>query len=282
MTDPRSLPVVVVPCYNEAARLSPEGFATLVSSGRVALLFVDDGSTDDTAAVLERMADEIGTTATVEVFRLEENTGKAEAVRRGMLRAVRNGAELVGYYDADLATPPSELLRLVDLAERRPELVGVLGCRVSRLGGTIDRSVLRHYLGRVYATLASAVLRVPVYDTQCGAKIFRVDGAVTAALVEPFRSTWAFDVELLQRLFQGSPGTAPLTVDDFVEVPLDAWRDVAGSKLSFKASLRALVELFLLARPRRRRTEPAAAPIKKVRRARGGPAERPPAAGEHA
>ncbi|HLX87145.1 MAG TPA: glycosyltransferase, partial [Acidimicrobiales bacterium] len=91
MKRPSSVPVVVVPCYNEAARLSPEGFASLVSTGRVALLFVDDGSTDDTVAVLEHMAQELRRYTSVEVFCLPENSGKAEAVRQGMLRAVRNG-----------------------------------------------------------------------------------------------------------------------------------------------------------------------------------------------
>ena len=281
MNGVRPRPVIVVPCYNEADRLSPEGFGTLVSSGRIDLLFVDDGSTDDTAAVLERMAGTLG--SHVEVFPLDENTGKAEAVRRGMLRAIRNGAELVGYFDADLATPPSELLRLVDLAEQRPELVGVLGARVSRLGGVIERNVVRHYLGRVYATLASAVLRVPVYDTQCGAKVFRVDESVTSALVEPFWATWAFDVELLQRLLRGSPGAAPVPQSAFVEVPLDAWRDVAGSKLSVAASFRALAELLLLARHKRRTTtERPAAPIKKVSRRPRGTASPPSATGEQA
>lgn len=271
MTPTRRAPTIVVPCFNEESRLSPEGFSSLVSTGRVVLLFVDDGSTDGTAAVLEDMAHDTKPSGAVEVLRLGANVGKAEAVRQGLLRAIDTGAELVGYYDADLATPPAELLRLVDLAERRPELVGVLGARVSRLGGVIERQVLRHYLGRIYATLASAVLRVPVYDTQCGAKVFRVNESVIGALAAPFRTTWAFDVELLQRLLGGAGGAPAVPQTAFVEIPLDSWRDVAGSKLSVFASIRALIELLALARPKRR-TTPAPpvtstrpAPIKKVR-----------------
>jgi len=186
----------------------------------------------------------------VEVFTLPSNTGKAEAVRRGLLVAVRGGASVVGYYDADLATPPDELLRLRGVLESRPELAGVFGSRVARLGSSIERRALRHYLGRAYATLASLALGITVYDTQCGAKLFRVDDTLTAALSRPFRSSWAFDVELLHRLLRGGHGAAPKPVSAFVEVPLEAWRDVRGSKLRLGPALGALADLAAIARRR--------------------------------
>jgi dolichyl-phosphate beta-glucosyltransferase len=249
------VPVVVVPCFNEEQRLDTEAFLALARSDRMRLLFVDDGSTDATPRVLEHLASRH---RALDVLLLARNAGKAEAVRQGMLRALAEGAEVVGYFDADLATPPSELLRLVDVAERRPELAGVFGCRVARLGAAIDRSALRHYLGRVFATLASASLRVPVYDTQCGAKLFRVGDGLRAALARPFRSPWSFDVELLGRLLgaEGSAGDSAIGVDDFVEVPLEAWQDVPGSKLSLRAAAAALVALAVVARDRRRSPAP--------------------------
>ncbi len=241
--------VIVVPCFNEERRIDERAFAALAASGALRLLFVDDGSVDDTARVLARMAEG---SAGIEVFTLDRNAGKAEAVRRGILVALRGGARVVGYYDADLATPPAELLRMVDLLHSRSDLAGVLGSRVARLGSAIERNALRHYLGRAYATLASIVLGITVYDTQCGAKVFRVTDAFTAAVAEPFRSSWAFDVELLHRLLTGSGRAPGVPVTAFTEVPLDAWHDVSGSKMRLGPALAALFDLVPLARRRAR------------------------------
>ncbi len=241
--------VIVVPCFNEERRLDERAFAALAASGAVRLLFVDDGSIDGTARILDRMA---ASSAGIEVFTLDRNAGKAEAVRRGLLVALRGGARLVGYYDADLATPPGELLRMVELLHGRADLAGVLGSRVARLGSTIERNAVRHYLGRAYATLASIALGITVYDTQCGAKVFRVTDALAAAVAEPFRSSWAFDVELLHRLLSGSAQAPGVPVTAFAEVPLDAWRDVTGSKLRLGPALAALLDLVPLARRRAR------------------------------
>jgi dolichyl-phosphate beta-glucosyltransferase len=79
--------------------------------------------------------------------------------------------------------------------------------------------------------VASAVLRLSVYDTQCGAKLFRATPALEAAVAEPFLSRWIFDVELLGRLMTGAAGAPALTEEQVVEEPLLSWRDVPGSKL---------------------------------------------------
>jgi hypothetical protein len=89
-----------------------------------------------------------------------------------------------------------------------------------------------------------------VYDTQCGAKVFRVNDAFCAALAEPFRSSWAFDVELLHRLLRGSPSTPGMPVTSFLEMPLETWFDVTGSKLRVTPALAALADLASIARDR--------------------------------
>ncbi len=168
-------------------------------------------------------------------------------MRLGLLHAVEEGAPVVGYYDADLATPPRELLRLLDRLESRPDLEFVLAARVALLGRKIQRRAVRHYLGRVFATFASLALRIPVYDTQCGAKAFRASPAVRAAIAEPFRSTWVLDVELIGRLLRGSGSTAPVPLTAFEEVPLWEWRDVSGSRLRLRDMLRASLDLAVVA-----------------------------------
>jgi dolichyl-phosphate beta-glucosyltransferase len=234
-------PVLVVPCFDEAARLDGAAFLSLVAGGRLELSFVDDGSTDGTFALLSELAS--AAPGLVSVLRLAENQGKAEAVRRGLLEALGRGAPIVGYADADLSTPTSELSRLLQEVSTGSASV-VLGSRVGLLGSRIDRSLPRHYLGRVFATAASSVLGIPVYDTQCGAKFFRATTALRAALAQPFASRWAFDVELLGRLLIGTPRAAPLEEEDFVEVPLREWRDVTGSKLGALGMARAGVDLM--------------------------------------
>jgi glycosyltransferase involved in cell wall biosynthesis len=236
---------IVVPCFNEAARLRPEGFRPLLERPGLTLLFVDDGSTDDTAARLREIAGG-------QVLALGRNGGKSEAVRQGMLRALAGGAEITGYLDADLATPADEMLRLLDLLVATAGVDTVLGSRVLLLGRDIRRRASRHYLGRVFATAASAVLGAPIYDTQCGAKLFRVTPALREALSEPFHSRWAFDVELLGRLLPRDGRDLRL-----LEVPLHVWHDVAGSTLRLPQMVRAGLEVgrigVELARWRRKR-----------------------------
>jgi dolichyl-phosphate beta-glucosyltransferase len=230
---------VVVPCYNEAERL--DGPPLLAFVGRnpdFSLIFVDDGSTDATAQSLAAIAADGD--GRIEVLTLRPNAGKAEAVRQGMRAALARGARIVGYLDADLSTPLTEIPRLRE-ALGRPGVEVAIGARVALLGSDIQRSAVRHYLGRVFATAASLILKVPVYDTQCGAKLFRATPALAAALDAPFLSRWAFDVELLGRLLAG--GASPLPPSAIVEVPLAVWRDVKGSKLGVGAMVRSLQDL---------------------------------------
>jgi glycosyltransferase involved in cell wall biosynthesis len=248
---------VVVPCYNEAARLDQEAFLSLADARpSLRLLFVNDGSTDGTLQVLREM--EARRPERVGALSLAANAGKAEAVRQGLRAALAGAADVVGYVDADLSTPAAEVLRLLSIMDERPSAV-VMGARVALLGSDIRRTVARHYTGRVFASVASLLLGVRVYDTQCGAKLFRRAPALTAALEAPFLSRWAFDVELLGRLMTGAPGVSPIAAADLLEVPLRAWRDVPGSKLRPAAMAGALKDLALIGADLRRRRAAAAA-----------------------
>ena len=211
------------------------------------MIFVDDGSNDGTGALLSRLKEEFP--SRVSVLHLEKNSGKGEAVRTGMLAALERGAEVVAYLDADLATPFAELSRLRHRLLEDPDLDVVLGSRVLLLGSDIRRSLARHLRGRVYATLASLALGVGVYDTQCGAKIFRATGRLDEALARPFADRWSFDVELLSRLSKGSQGDS---WDSMVEVPLLTWHDHLDSKVHLLAALRASAEVIRIAYRRRR------------------------------
>jgi glycosyltransferase involved in cell wall biosynthesis len=237
---------VVVPCFNEAERLDPGQLDALIDAAHAHVLAVDDGSTDGTAALLDKLS--TADPDRISVLSLGSNQGKGEAVRQGLRQAIASGADIVAYCDADFATPPDEVARLVATLRGNPDIDGVLASRVAMLGSDIRRSVFRHYSGRVFATASSLVLGVPIYDTQCGAKALRVTPALRRALDTTFVSRWVFDVELLGRLLRYADQPAGAGQGRFIELPLYRWTEPGGSKLTIAARLRAAADLVRIRR----------------------------------
>jgi dolichyl-phosphate beta-glucosyltransferase len=239
---------IVVPCYNEAQRLDAQTFRDFAGAHpEVRFLFVNDGSTDDTGRLLQGLAQ--AEPGQFEYLEQPSNQGKAEAVRCGMLQAFEGGGRYAGYWDADLATPLTEVPRFVAALDAHPERELCFGARVQLLGRTIRRSSLRHYLGRVFATVASSMLQLPIYDTQCGAKLFRVSPPMAALFAERFCVNWTFDVEIIARLRRdrrAHGGSGPERV--IYELPLDEWHDVAGSKVRPGDFVKALAEMLRIYR----------------------------------
>lgn len=236
--------IIVIPCYNEAQRLPGDRFLAFAARNRDILFqFVNDGSDDATGPILEALAQR--NPGQCRYLSLAGNRGKGEAVRHGILAALDLDADYVGFWDADLSTPLEEIPRFVRLYRRRPDTLVLAGARVRLMGRDIQRRAARHYLGRVFATTASALLDIRMYDTQCGAKLLRHTPGTRALFEEPFHSAWLFDLEMLLRMRRA----AGLPVERLVyEVPLNAWRDVAGSKVSFRHFPRALFDLLSLRR----------------------------------
>ena len=239
---------LVIPCFNEVARLAGQNIAELVANDDVGVVLVDDGSDDGTRELMFNIQN---AGAGVDVLVLQQNMGKAEAVRRGMNHALTLGAKVVGYLDADFATPAKDMLVLLDKLEANKVKV-CLGSRWLHLGAKIDRTAFRHYGGRVFATIASSVLKLNIYDTQCGAKAFCVSEVLVKSLSEPFLSRWAFDVELIGRLLNDASEDARYTEQDFIEVPLQTWRDIRGSKIRIADMVTATFELLLISRALKR------------------------------
>ena len=237
--------VIVIPCYNEAKRLDSGAFVAAIGEcPALEFLFVDDGSGDGTDRMLEQLASRCPDK--LHWLKLSRNQGKAEAVRQGLQRAFVMKSDLVGFLDADLATPIAELWSMAEVFEDS-EVLAVLASRVAMLGRDIRRSAWRHYTGRVFATGASLLLGLRVYDTQCGAKLFRNTDAVRSVFDERFMSSWAFDVEILARLLrlQRLGRIAPVE-RVVVEVPLRRWTDVRGSKIGLTDSVVAGAQLLAM------------------------------------
>ena len=230
----------MIPCFNEEHRLpAAEIIGFLDTHPHASVCLVNDGSRDGTLAALERLRGQ--RPDQVLVCNLDGNRGKAEAVRLGVLHAASvAGADLIGFWDADLSTPLDEVDRLVEPLIADPRCQLSLGSRVKRLGSRIDRHLSRHVLGRIFAACASALLGLSVYDSQCGAKVFRA-AAVGVLFDEPFITRWLFDLEMLMRLRNrlGKAGMETTT-----EVPLKRWREVRGSKLSLRDMVVVPIELL--------------------------------------
>lgn len=187
---------IVVPAYNEAARLGTS-LRTILdylnnTEQDAELIVVDDGSRDQTAAVAEKAIANCGTVS-ARVIRSEPNRGKGYAVRVGLLAS---GANIVLFSDADLSTPITETPKLIDLI-RHNECDLAFGSRA------LDRSLIgvhqpwrREQGGRVFNLIVRAATGLPFWDTQCGFKAFRMDVCrplIAAAQIDRF----GFDVELI-------------------------------------------------------------------------------------
>jgi dolichyl-phosphate beta-glucosyltransferase len=243
-TAPAARCVVVVPCYNEAARLRPLSFSEfLAQDEQVDFLLVNDGSTDATLSVLETLQQKHPDR--IRVLDKQPNGGKAEAVRAGMLAAiVGEGVAVTRFWDADLATPLNVIPQLLTKLIEDPGLQMIFGSRVRLLGHAIHRKPLRHYLGRCFATAVSIILALPIYDTQCGAKLFRVTPEFKSILASPFQSRWIFDVEIIARFMAIHNKDASFADRAIYENPLPRWEDVAGSKVGPLDFFTAFYELM--------------------------------------
>ena len=227
---------VVIPCFNEAARIGATLRVTLdyltANSPESELIVVNDGSTDGTGTIArEILAETNVATRLLENF---PNRGKGAAVRSGLLAA----REPIGLFsDADLSTPLTETPKLID-----PIANGEIDIAVG--SRALDRSLIgihqpwrREQGGRVFNVLVRVATGLPFWDTQCGFKAFRLEVCrpiLEAARVEGF----AFDVELL--LLAQRAGLR------IREIPV-RWNHAEGSKVSFfRDSLRMLREVIAL------------------------------------
>lgn len=235
---------VVIPCYNEAKRLDTKAFlAALEVEQNLSFLFVDDGSTDETLSILKSLKNR--RPAQVDILCLEQNCGKAEAVRRGMLQVIEGPFINVGYWDADLATPLVTIEEFCDMLDST-DMTMIIGSRVRLLGRKIERRALRHYLGRLFATFASLLIGIVVYDTQCGAKIFKNSITLKKVFGTPFKVSWTFDVEMLARFSLVSAVPPYKLYSQWYEYPLKEWVDVKGSKVKLKDYLIGGLEFCIL------------------------------------
>lgn len=237
-----------MPCYNEEKRFPKKKFLEFANRQTgYRFLFVDDGSRDKTLQILDSLRQE--NPKIFDVLEMGRNSGKAEAVRLGFLQGLQSKADFLAYWDADLATPLETLPDFLAIFEEHPQVEMVFGSRIKLLGSDIRRHALRHYLGRVFATAASFVLNLEIYDTQCGAKMFRVTETLAKIFQDPFHTGWVFDVELIARYLYLRRRKGESDVDSTIyEFSLPVWHDIPGSKvkpIDFFLAFPDLIKIYL-------------------------------------
>ena len=234
---------VVIPCYNEADRLSGTDFKEFVSKHLgYHLCFVNDGSTDNTLEVLHDLKE--GNEKAISIYNCAKNGGKAEAVRRGIAHLSQDPQfDFIGYLDADLSTDLSDFDQLVQtLADSEYKIVS--GSRIDRMGANITKESARKIISKTINLIIRSILGMNFKDTQCGAKIMRREIA-QQMFTEKFITRWLFDVEIFMRMrkFYGKE-----RVQQFIcEQPLKRWIHADGSKLSMKDSIKIVGQLAQIA-----------------------------------
>lgn len=230
----------VVPAYDEERRLGAS-LQRLIEFCRAqpyesALIIVDDGSRDRTAAIASAAAEGLPARVSLQLLQHQRNRGKGAAVRTGVLAAT--GDDIL-YLDADLATPPEEIPKLLAALNDGYDLA--IGVRIQPGGYDMRDSepAARRIGGKIFTAVRKRLLLSDVHDTQCGFKAFRKEAAQKLFPLQRLDG-WAFDAELLfmaERL--------GLSIR---QIPVE-WRHVEGSR--FQIGIRsALHELRDLARIR--------------------------------
>jgi dolichyl-phosphate beta-glucosyltransferase len=232
---------IIIPFYNEEKRFDIEKFERFSEShSDIFFCLVNDGSSDRTLSVISDLRSQ---NEKITILNLLQNKGKAEAIRFGVNHMLASQEfEFIAFLDADFSAPLESIPYMLDAS---PGKSVILGSRIMYLGTTILRNSFRHYVGRVFATLASEMLNLPIYDTQCGAKIFSVEMA-EIAFNSHFITTWLFDLELIMRIVN-KYGWDYFS-KNAKEVPLQEWIEKGGSKVKLSYMFRMPFDLLKVRR----------------------------------
>lgn len=229
--------LIIIPCYNEEKRLNPDTFNSfLKNESTFDFCFVNDASIDNTLNIIHT----IGTNKNTYILDLPQNVGKGEAIRQAVLKY--KDYAYIGYLDADLSTSLNEFKRLYNLKTKHSYFI--LGSRLKKMGSIIKRSKTRHFFGRIVATFVdSVILKLGIYDTQCGAKIIETNLA-KSIFADAFKTKWLFDVELIARI-QLKHGKN-YCYKHILEIPLVKWLDTGDTRISILDFLKIPFALFKL------------------------------------
>lgn len=234
---------IVIPCYNEEKRLPILDYKKFLQLNTdVLICFVNDGSSDKTLETLNVLKTKFPDN--VFVISNKTNLGKAETVRYGIQFCNNKfNHKHIAYLDADLATSLKECSSMTSYLNN--DINFVFGSRIMKIGSIIVRKHYRFLVGRIIATVISNVLKLKVYDTQCGCKVFTKELS-EHVFKDAFISKWLFDVEIFHRII--SYYGREQVLNKMLEIPLKKWVDIGESKVKMSYFLRIWVDLYLIHR----------------------------------
>ena len=216
---------IIIPCFNEEKRILTDEFLEFAETHpNCNFLFVDDGSIDQTSQVINYLSNQSNQ---IEGLILESNFGKAEAIRQGMLSIVdKKHYDCLGYLDADLAIPFSELERLMN------KLVDgfhfVFSSKKATADSELEIKFKRYFVGRVLSSMVRLSLKLKIYDTQCGCKLM-IGELASLSFKEKFISSWLFDIELIWRIIIAKGRT--YFKEKAIEIPVKRLIDRGSSRI---------------------------------------------------
>src|ERR1700729_4023 len=184
---------VVIPAYNESARIEhalDRVLSCVSEQGWDAeVLVVDDGSKDDTAAIVQRWMTQH---PRLHLIQNPGNKGKGYSVRNGLLQAA---GDIVMFTDAALSAPREEGERLIPALEYGADVA--IGSRwMNPTRQTIHQPLYRQFFGRCFNWVTRTVMGLPFKDTQCGFKAFKRSAAQVIFRLQTIER-WGFDPEIL-------------------------------------------------------------------------------------
>lgn len=219
-----------VPCFNESKRL-PHFIQQIELclndvqklQLQIHICFLNDGSTSEETQKMHNLIEGHNfSQIKFELVSFAMNRGKGAVLRDGFKQALLQDVDYIGFCDGDGATSFPEVLKIINAFSIYPDKDVIIGSRWKALGYEVSRSLKRHYSGRIFATILSNLFKIPVYDSQCGAKFFKRSIITTQLLDLCYDDKWLFDTQMLINLYNSKK--------NILEFPIN-WQDQPDSKV---------------------------------------------------
>jgi dolichyl-phosphate beta-glucosyltransferase len=228
---------LVVPCYNESERVSLlyRGLDPFIAKWKnfLEIIIINDGSKDNTETLLHEHEVYKQHKDIISIY-TQANTGKGGALRNGVLRAKGN---CILTLDADMASPPMELIKWMDLLHGKLATDNIyIGSREHK-DSVITKQGDRKLAGNIFNYIVRILSPLKIKDTQCGFKLYPADEA--KRIFETLQTYgWAHDVEILYK--------AHLDKVNIVEMPL-TWDAIEGSKINLvRDGINMMMEIMVI------------------------------------